>query len=232
MRTIPGKCLYERRKPSYLNLILNIVIALFLIILAAEVIFNTYYISIYVKGRSMMPTLTGAESYGNTDNVVAGGDYVFINKQAAPDYFDIVVVETESGGRHYDIIKRVIAFGGDTVKLDHGRLFIKYKGQSEFTPIEEKYLGEEFCTPEKPINTFPSDSLEGHVVAENCMFLLGDNRDNSEDSRGSKGDFPLSALVGVVPQWSLDVKGFVTAVYTFFDFTLGFSKFKNNGYGD
>ena len=51
------------------------------------------------------------------------------------------------------------------------------------------------------------------------MFLLGDNRNKSSDSR-EYGDFPVSSLVGVVPQWSIDNKEFTTAVYTYFNFTL------------
>lgn len=218
MQNSVGKSLYARPKPSYLNLILNIIIVLFFIAFISEIVFNLVFTNIYVKGRSMMPTLIGAPMTDET-SVLPGGDYVFVNTRATPDYFDIVVVQTETvnaSGKSskYDIIKRVVAFGGDTVKMEGGKLFIKYAGDSEFTEIEESYVSPENNDKDLPLNTFAE-----HEVQSGCMFLLGDNRNVSEDSR-NKGDFAISALVGVVPQWSLKYKSEITAIYTFFEFTL------------
>ena len=230
MQKCVGKSLYERRKPSKLNLIFNIIIIIFLFVIIGEVIFNSYYTSIYVKGESMEPTLNGAP---NTSVKLSGGDYLFVNKHAKPDYFDIVVVITEDYNEEgelvkYDIIKRVVAFGGDTVKIDHGQLYIKYKGESEFKEIEEPYLSEDKNKKEDAVNTF-----DEHVVADGCMFLLGDNRSNSKDSRARGGkDYPMSDLVGVVPEWSLKYKSQITAIYTFFEFTLGFGGFGSKIYGN
>ncbi len=215
-----GKSLYERQKPSVLNLILNIAIVIICLVFIVEIIFNMYFTNIYVKGRSMMPTLTGAPSGTDRSEILPGGDYVFVNTHIAPDYFDIVVVQTSDGsGLPYDIIKRAVAFGGDTIKIDRGQLWIKYKGSSDFTKIDEYYLSEEFNDAGDPKNTYGE-----HLVAEGCMFLLGDNRNESADSR-DKGDFPLSALVGVVPDWSIKNKGWITSLYTFFEFTMGLNKF-------
>ena len=218
MQNIPRKCLYERRKQSHANLILNVVIVLFFFLLVGELIFNSVYTNIYVKGKSMMPTLIGAPSDSGS-LVFEGGDYVFVNTRATADYSDIVVVKTvDSHGVTYNIIKRVVAFGGDTVKIEKGQLWIKFKGESEFTKINEPYVAEENNNPSEYINNF-----EEHVVEEGCMFLLGDNRDVSEDSR-RRGDYPVASLVGVVPRWSIKYKSTITSIYTFFDFDLGFAK--------
>ncbi len=214
-----GKCLYERQKPSLVNLILNLIIILICLVFIVEIIFNTYYTNIYVKGRSMMPTLTGAPSGADGAELLPGGDYVFVDTHVSPDYFDIVVVQTtDDGGFPYDIIKRVIAFGGDTVKLDRGTLLIKYKGDEEFTKIDEPYIAEGFNDASDSKNTFGE-----HLVKDDCMFLLGDNRNESADSR-EKGDFPIADLVGVVPKWSIENKSWLTSLYTFFEFTLGFNR--------
>lgn len=226
MQKCVGKSLYERNKPSSVNLILNIIIILFLCLFIGELIFNSYYNNIYVKGSSMVPTLTGAAT-DRGGEVAPGGDYVFVNTRAKPKYFDIVVVKTtDSYGVSYDIIKRVVAFGGDTVRLDRGQLSIKYSGEEEFTPIIEKYVLEEYNTWNNPVNT-----IADHVVEEGCMFLLGDNRNVSEDSR-RRGDYPMSSLVGVVPEWSLRYKSQITAFYTFFEFKLGFNKIGSKKYGN
>ena len=215
MQNNVGKCLYERQKPSYLNSILNIIIVIFLGIFILELIFNSIYTNIYVKGSSMMPTLNGAPSIGE-DSVLEGGDYIFVNTRAKPDYSDIVVVKTSNAqGETYDIIKRVVALGGDTVKIVEGRLFIKYKGKTEFIEVEETYVLPEYNDS--------YNNYEEHLVEEDCMFLLGDNRNISEDSR-RKGDFHISSLVGVVPDWSLKYKSTITSIYTFFEFKLGFAR--------
>lgn len=224
MQKIVGKSLYDGRKPSYLNLILNVIIILFVLVFIAELTFNSAYTNIYVKGQSMTPTLNGAPT-GVGNSVLEGGDYVFVNTRIKPDYFDIVVVETGDKGHSYDIIKRVVAFGGDTVKMDRGQLSVKYAGTDTFVAIDEPYVLDVNNDPSLQINNFGE-----HVVEEGCMFLLGDNRNVSEDSR-RRGDFSLGSLVGVVPKWSLKNKSMITKLYSFFEFKLGFSRI-NNIYGD
>lgn len=224
MQKTVGKSLYDRRKPSYLDLILNVIIILFLLVFVCELIFNSVYTNIYVKGQSMAPTLNGAPM-GGGNTVLEGGDYVFVNTRISPDYLNIVVVETGEKGHSYAIIKRVVAFGGDTVKMDRGQLWVKRAGTDTFVDIDEPYILEENNDPFKQKNNFGE-----HVVEEGCMFLLGDNRNVSEDSR-SKGDFPLNSLIGVVPEWSLKNKSTITAFYSFFEFKLGFSRI-NKIYGD
>ena len=229
MQKTVGKSLYERTQSSVFNFILNVIIAVFIIILFGEFIFNSVYTNIYVKGKSMMPTLNGAEAIGES-SVQEGGDYVFVNTRVEPGYFDIVVVKTtDASGSSYDIIKRVIALGGDTVKIDRGQLWIKYNGESEYTKIIEPYVLDEFNDPLMAINNFGE-----HVVEDGCMFLLGDNRNVSEDSRrrGDRGDYPLDSLVGVVPEWSLKYKSAITSIYTFFEFKLGFGRIGTKIYGD
>ena len=225
MENTVGRSLYERQKPSYLNFILNVIIVLFFIVLMVELIFNSIYTNIYVKGSSMYPTLVGANNYSTT--LESGGDYVFVNTHAKPHYSDIVVVETEDAfGNKYDIIKRVVALGGDTVKLDRGQLYVKYAGDEEFTKIIEDYVSSECNTPDYYKNTY-----NDHVVKEGYMFLLGDNRDVSEDSR-AHGDYSLKSLVGVVPKWSLKHKSSITKIYTFLEFKLKINSFGGKIYGD
>lgn len=218
MQTIVGESLYGQRKRSRLNLILNVVVAIFAVVLLGEVLFNSFFISIYVEGDSMLPTLIGAD-----DDRTAGGDYIFVNTHEQPDYGDIVVLFKEDNitGATYNIIKRAIAFGGDTVKMERGKLFLKKKGEADFTEIPEPYVAPERNLPEKLSNSFAE-----HTVEEGCIFLLGDNRNESHDSRAD-GDYPIGRLVGVAPQWAIDNKGTITGLYTFFKFTLpGFLGFR------
>lgn len=202
-----GECLYAKKKGGLANLLLNAVLIAFIAVVLFELVFNCFYTGIYVVNISMQPTFNGA-----VRETEPGGDFIYVNKWAQPQYGDVVVVYRHAvlpDGREEkgNIIKRVVALGGDTVKIEAGVLYRNGEAVDE-----SKYIFPEYNLP--LLNNF-----DEHVVKEGCMFLLGDNRNKSTDSR-EYGDFELSALVGVVPQWSIATKAFSTAVYTFFNFTI------------
>lgn len=171
---------------------------------------------IYVVGDSMSPGLTGAASRG-----VPGGDFLFVNKFDTPDYGDIVVLEKPYASPDSEdkyVIKRVIALGGDKVYMEDGVVYVMYEGEEQYTALEEDYVLEENCDPLLPYNTYRSAD-DPMVVGEDEIFVLGDNRNVSRDSRYSEyGCFSYSQLAGVVTDWSLSLKGFITDIYTLFAF--------------
>lgn len=82
-------------------------------------------------------------------------------------------------GGSQDFIKRVIAVGGDTVEGRDGRVFVNGN------PVSERYLAGEGRT-----------SSFGPVrIPEGSIFVMGDNRANSDDSRGF-GPVPVGSVVG------------------------------------
>lgn len=219
----------RKNKSSAFGILLNVILVLLVLILAGEIIFGRIYTGVYVIDRSMTPTLNGAaviryedkpvtDANGNTYYVrtpVAdnSGDYIYIKKGARPTYNDIVVVVRETVNEHgqkekSNIIKRVIAMGGDKVSLDRGVLYVNEKEQDQI------YLDPHRNNPDNEKNTFPE-----HIVEKDCLFLMGDNRNESLDSR-DMGDYPESDVLGVVPKWSLKFKKISTAWYKFFRFTL------------
>ncbi|MDQ7858166.1 MAG: signal peptidase I [Armatimonadota bacterium] len=89
----------------------------------------------------------------------------FLYRLGEPQRGDIVVLRyPRDPGRNY--IKRLVAVPGDRVEIRDGRLRVNG------TPIEEIY-----------VNGTPTGDYGPEVVPEGSYFVLGDNRNNSEDSR-------------------------------------------------
>ncbi|MDD3243041.1 MAG: signal peptidase I [Eubacteriales bacterium] len=128
-----------------------------------------------VLGPSMQPTLYT-------------GERVILSKityrVAEPQAGDIVVVKYPESGRNPNgknfYIKRVVGVAGDVIAVKGGVLL--RNGQA----VEEPYLGE-MMGWDFPETTVPAGSV----------FVMGDNRNNSTDSRSAEvGAIPLSHVVG------------------------------------
>ena len=127
----------------------------------------------------------------DTDNVVARYDNEPTNWFSKFTYYFL-----EIGKESY--IKRVIALPGEHLEIKDGKVYIN--GEE----LDEPYLQDNVITTAGDVNN-PFYDL---VVPENCIFVMGDNRAGSTDSRAF-GCIPLDKVEGTVwiRFWPLNLFG-------------------------
>lgn len=163
--------------PTVKKIIKEIIIWLLLIVLtitASYFITTNVFVKTAVAGVSMEPTLME-------------GQVVIVNKieyyLKSPKRNDVIVYKQSNREHSYYEIKRVIGLPGETVKIKNGIIYINdeaLKEKVKTETIENAGLAE-----------------EGIKLDDNEYFVLGDNRNDSEDSRfASVGNVLKNEILG------------------------------------
>ncbi|GAB7388119.1 signal peptidase I [Bacillaceae bacterium] len=150
--------------------------ALAIAIVLAFIIRTFLFAPFVVDGTSMMPTLHD-------------GERLIVNKLiyllGEPERGNIIVFKATEDR---DYIKRVIAVGGETVEMKDDQLYINGK------PVDEPYL-EEYKKQAHAEGRLLTNDFGPVKVPEGEIFVMGDNRENSKDSRVI-GTIPLEKVIG------------------------------------
>jgi signal peptidase I len=152
------------------------------LMIAALTLFSYFCIShfilqsVEVVGVSMVPTLHNADHY-------------FVNRCSfylrAPARGDVVVIKDPTDGKYS--VKRIIGVAGESLYFKDGHVFVNGRR------LEEPYL-------DPGTQTFPSEKAQELITCgKNQYFVLGDNRNNSLDSR-CYGAVPRQNILGAIMQ--------------------------------
>ena len=135
------------------------------------VIFAFFIRLIDVKGTSMNPTLN------NGDKMLVSG--LFYSPKAG----DVVVFKKDEYDPERALVKRVIATEGQVINIDFDNGIVYVDGE----PLEEDYIMEP--------TTNKIDFIGPQTVPEGCVFVMGDNRNASTDSRKNEIGMVDSRLI-------------------------------------
>ena len=151
------------KKPKwkkYVKALVLWIVEIALVILAAYMIIEYAVEKTTMMGVSMNTTLND-------------GEKIIINKLAylkdEPERFDVIVFSQSKSGHGYYNIKRVIGLPGETVEIINGAVYINEEKLREVIDVEAMRVA--------------GLAEEAVVLGENEFFVLGDNRNYSEDSR-------------------------------------------------
>jgi signal peptidase I len=177
-----------------------------------------------IPSRSMLPTLLVGDylfvskfSYGYSKHSLPFSAPLFSGRImfSQPKRGDVAVFKKPTDNRT-DYIKRIIGLPGDRIQVKGGRLHLNGKVvrrdrlgeyvdiKREFGSARERYVsyretlpnGVSYTILERSDNMPYVDNTEVYVVPKGKYFMMGDNRDNSQDSR-------YLSLVGFVPAENL-----------------------------
>ena len=162
MRRKKGLCFYKRRKKvssDAIREISNYFLGIGFALLMAFFLVYSFGMRTSVIGVSM-------------ENTLYNGQMVLVNKIAyllfPPKAGDIVVFLPNGNANTHYYVKRVVATPGDKVEFRDGRLYVNdiMEENEQYDKVADPGIAEEAVT-----------------VGEDEFFVLGDNRNNSEDSR-------------------------------------------------
>jgi signal peptidase I len=148
----------------------KVLIPLAVVFVAVVLVFYVFYQRGRVLGPSMLPTLHS-------------GDMVLLTKDyPEPHRGDIVFTQVIEEGQPVEIVKRVIGLPGDTVQIKEDVAVVN--GIPE--PSRGQVVRPEFAV-----------SVEEYRIPAGFLYLMGDNRTESADSRYT-GPAPLTGVMGRV----------------------------------
>lgn len=148
-------------------------------------------VAFVVRGFVLAHFVVDGQSMASTLDT---GDRVFVNKLSYrlhdPNRGDVVVLHQLTNTTERDLIKRVVGLPGETIEMTGCVVRITAADVSISQVLDEPYLDEKDRIPGQCGGDIPSQ-----VIPENFVFVLGDNRGGSQDSR-NLGAINENDLVG------------------------------------
>lgn len=149
----------EDKKPSVGKEIRDYVVMIAIVVACVLLVNQVFLINARIPSSSM-------------EDTIMINDRVFGNRLAytgekEPDRFDIIIFRYPDNEKQY-FIKRIIGLPGETVEIRDGKVYINNAEE----PLDDSFTKET-----------PTGNYGPYEVPEDCYFVMGDNREHSNDSR-------------------------------------------------
>lgn len=165
---------YDNASPLAKRTVSGLITAVCIGIIIVNIYHLFYPNKVQISGHSMYPTLHDMQT-------------VRIDKTKKLNYGDIIVFRTGNSvfGRMY--VKRIIGMPGDTIQIIDGAIFVNEVNENKLISGADAF----------PIVKDAGIASSPFTLKENEYFVLGDNRNNSKDSRFF-GSVKQSQIIGKV----------------------------------
>ncbi len=208
----------REKKQDRFSKVMNVAIIVMIILLSATLLIRAFvFTRIVVKGDSMLNTYMEDDrvNVSKLTSPQRGDVVIFYANKIDSKFLALFATraQSEEGGKYEKYIKRVVALEGDKIWAvpteNPFEYYILIQTAQGDLLRENYYVHDGESLPQSIFYIHDRQSLSGlgilrgtsqenpHIVAKDCFFAMGDNRDNSLDSR-KKGDIPLAQLFGVV----------------------------------
>ncbi len=215
--TLYEEAYHQRERRSNFRF-LAVILTFFLLFFGFRLYWTSHFGGVRVDGPSMLNTLVNGEQlimrYANENNPAKRGDIIVVDVSGYEE-----VRQKNEGKAPEDqlkfIIKRLIATEGDVVKCTAGQVEVKYAGEEEFTKLVEPYAHYSSAAKKAEYN------FSEYTVGKGQIFFLGDNRNNSIDSRYNQENgsnlhgrlYEAKDVVGVVPTWAIENQSILEKIF-------------------
>lgn len=168
----------EKRTNEWLNETIEILKSVAISIIVVFLLTQFIIKPIQIDGHSMQPTLLDKQR--GFSNIIA-------YKMESLKRFDIVILFDQQDKDYF--VKRVIGLPGETIEVSNDQLFVNG------SLVEQPFLDEDYIKKMTNNHEVPFTRDFGPITIEKGhVFVMGDNRVNSTDSR-IRGPYPLKSII-------------------------------------